>query len=307
MREPEQRRELVTLGDQPVEHRHVDRMGAVVELHVHAPAQRRTLRVEEDRQRVGGVDRQRHRAVGSDGVARHEVGRQPAQLVGARRHGAGVGADVAAEFLADGHELFVERAHARPRRRVAIDTGEPEFAQRLRDVVPRRRVGLREIDRRQGVVDAAMETEIGAERGGLLRRALGRLAQRAFGMDVLDQRRLRGDRLEAGEDVVVERERAIHGAREIRRHQPVDRGAQALQAALAQPCQLVAARRVRPQRTFVRRGRRRPGGRGHGFAGNASPPFSHARQASKPNGRPRNCSTIVAAGAEPPGASTRLR
>jgi hypothetical protein len=64
-----------------------------------------------------------------------EVLRQPVQLGHRALHRALVLADVAAELLADEHQLFLELLELLARGVVLVHAGEPEVAQRLLDVV----------------------------------------------------------------------------------------------------------------------------------------------------------------------------
>ena len=227
----EQLGQLVALGDELIEHLHVLRVRAVREFHVHAAAKVVAARVREHRDGVGVVDGERDLAVLVPRVPGDVVGRQAVEL---RRvvhgHGAQVGADVAREGLADLDQLLAPLGHLAARRLVAVHSGEPEVAQSLLHVIARFGVGALEVEGGQGVVDGAVEGQLGGGGRGLLAQLLGGSAQPGIGMDVLHQRGLRGDRIELEQRIVVGTERIRDGARACGREQPGDRPTGAGQA-----------------------------------------------------------------------------
>ena len=228
--EAEQGRELVALRDQALEHRLVRGIGAVVELEVHAAAQVVARGVEEHRGGVGVVDGERDRAVRAGGMAGDEVRGQPLELARVRdRDPALVGADVAGELLPDRHQLVRQLAHPLPGGLVAVHAREPEFPQRLLDVVPGGAVRARQVERRERVVHPAVERQLGAVGRGALRHLLGGVAQRRVGVHVLDQRGRRAGGLELDQGVVVGTQGVLERARPAHREQARDRRARALE------------------------------------------------------------------------------
>ena len=80
-------------------------------------------------------------------VRAHEVVGQAVEVRRIELERADVRGDVRVELLAELDQLLAQRLHAGARGVVLVDAGAPEVAQRLLDVVLRRRVGARQFRR----------------------------------------------------------------------------------------------------------------------------------------------------------------
>ncbi len=180
----EDRRQLVALLQHAREHVEVLRVAAQSIEPPQLLARLVALGVGDERNVVGIIGRDRDFAVAVGGVRRLVVLGQPFQIGGVDEQRAHVVFDVLAELLADLEQLFAQLLDARARRFVLVDTRAPQIAQRLGDVIARRLLLLDEIDRRQRVVDPAVERQLRRQRVDLLLALIGGVAHLLVGMRV---------------------------------------------------------------------------------------------------------------------------
>ena len=179
----------------------------------------------------------------------HEISRQPVQF--GRIPGddlAQIRTDVAAEILADDRQLVVQLLNTLSGRFVFVDAGEPEVAKRPLHVMPGFGVHVAHVERGDGIVRAAMQRQLGAQRADFLRNGLGRSTHRLVGMHHLNQPRLRSDRIEFEKHVVERTQRVVDRPRRLHRDQTIESFASPGHARFGHAFERLRVRDARPKR-----------------------------------------------------------
>jgi hypothetical protein len=182
-----------------LQHRVVDRPGAVEELHDQGTAGIGVQGEREERDHIGIVGGDRGAAIGVDRVGVDVVLREAGQLVRGHRDAADVVADVLAELLVDDQLAIAQLSQSRPGRLVLVHPCPAEVAKGQAQDPSRSVVQTSGVGCGEDLEEVAVQAQVGRELVALLLGGLGLRAQGLLRVDLTDQGRsghrvVQGDR-----------------------------------------------------------------------------------------------------------------
>src|SRR5207245_2945867 len=146
----------------------------------------------------------------------HEIVGQALQVRGLDADRTNVLADGLVKLLADRGDLVAQRLHAGARRIVAVDARQVKVSKDLLDREAGGRAFAGHVQRRDGVVDLAVQAQFRGEPVRFLIRLVSRLTHRGFRIHIEEELRLGEKLLEPPRELVERLERVLNRPRPVR-------------------------------------------------------------------------------------------